>query len=127
MALIGVAAMAAGGPIGAVRGGGIERNRRSAYVGAGAGELVVGLLGYALAGQVDDGTPSRLVGMGAGMAVGAAVGAVWSASAQEKGDDGLLSYRNGHWRIAKPDVRIQPHLTTDRSSSVGVTLLSARH
>lgn len=124
MTLIGVAAMAAGGPIGAVRGAGIERNRRAAYIGAGFGELVGGLLGYALAGQLHDSTPSRLVGLGAGMAAGSAAGAVWVASAQG-GKKGLLRYRKGRWRVSTPDVRVRPGLATGRKPSVGVTVVSA--
>lgn len=125
MTLIGVAAMAAGGPFGAVRGAGIERNRRDVYVGAGAGELVVGLLGYALARRLHDSTPSRLIGLGTGMAVGSTAGAVWVALAQAE-DDGLFSYQNGRWQVSTPDVQVRPHLTTNRSPSMGVTVLTAR-
>jgi len=126
MTLIGVAAMAAGGPIGAVKGGGIERNRRDAYVGAGVGEFVGGILGLVLAGQIHDSTPSRLIGLGMGMAVGAAAGAVWVASAQKtQREDGLFSYQKGRWQLSAPDVQVRPHLTTNRLPSVGVTVISA--
>jgi hypothetical protein len=126
MTLIGVAAMAAGGPIGAVKGAGIERGRRDAYVGAGVGELVGGLLGLALAGQLHDSTPSRLIGLGAGMAAGSATGALWVAAAQKETDNGLFSYEKGRWEMSVPDVQVRPRLTTPRSPSVGVTVLSAQ-
>ena len=125
LVLAGFAAIAAGGPIGAVEGAGMERGRWDAYAGAGFGEFVAGVLGYALAGQLHDSTPSRLVGLGAGMAVGSATGAVWVASAQAE-DDGLFSYQNGRWQVSTPDVQVRPHLATPRSPSVGVTVVSAR-
>jgi hypothetical protein len=120
----GLAAFVVGGPIGAVEIGGIEERRRDAYVMAGFGELMVGALGIALAGQLHDSPTARLAGLGTGMVLGAAGGAYLVASKEEQ--DGLFSYRKGQWRTSVPDMRILLHSTIARSPSVGVTVVSAR-
>lgn len=119
---IGLAAVVMGGPVGAVELGGIEHRRRDAYVAAGFGEAIVGILGLVLAGQIHDSSAARLVGLGSGMVLGTAGGAFLVAS--QKRQDGLFSYQEGDWQIAPPDVRVRPNLTTDRSPSVGVALVS---
>lgn len=123
MGLIGVAAIVAGGPVGAVEIGGIER-RRDAYVAGGIGEFVFGVAGLVLAGHLHDSTPARLIGLGTGVAVGAAGGAYWVASRPEP--EGLFSYQDGRWQVGPPEVRVQPHFTTNRAPSVGVSLVSVQ-
>jgi hypothetical protein len=122
--IAGLAAIAAGGPIGAVEIGGIDRRRGDAYVTAGFGEFVLGVAGLALADRLHDSTTSRLVGLGTGVAVGAAGGAYWVAS--QSTSDGLFRYQDGRWQVGTPAVRVRPHLTTDRAPSVGVALVSAQ-
>jgi len=122
LVLAGFAAILAGGPVGAVEGGDIER-RRDAYVAAGVGEFVVGVAGYALATRLHGSTPSRLIGLGVGAALGAAGGAYWVASQEKR--EGLLSYQE-EWQITPPDVRVRPNLAKDRSPSVNVALVSVQ-
>jgi len=71
----GLVAIVMGGPVGAVEIGGIDRRRRDAYVTAGFGEAITGILGLALAGQIHDSSTVRLVGLGSGMVLGSAGGA----------------------------------------------------
>jgi hypothetical protein len=118
----GLVVVVMGGPIGAVDLGGIEHRRRDAYVMAGFGEAIAGMLGLALAGQLHDSRTSRLAGLGMGMALGAAGGAYLVASQERQ--DGLFSYQEGNWQLAPPDVHVRPNLTTDRSPSVGIALVS---
>jgi hypothetical protein len=120
---VGLVAVVMGGPIGAVEIGGIEHRRRDAYVAAGFGEAVAGMLGLALAGQIHDSSTARLVGLGSGMVLGAAGGA-YLVAVQET-QDGFLSYQDRRWQVAPPDVQVRPNLMTDRSPSVGVALVSA--
>jgi hypothetical protein len=124
LTLIGVAAIVAGGPIGAVEVGGIEQRRRDAYVGAGVGEVLFGAMGYLLARSLSDATVARVCGLGIGVAAGAGGGAYLMASRAER--DGLFNYKDGRWQMASPEVRVRPSLTTDRQPSVGVTLVAAR-
>ncbi len=123
MVMIGVGAIIAGGPIGAVEVGGIER-RRDAYAAAGIGEFVLGAVGFVLADRLHDSLSSRLIGLGAGVTMGAAAGAYWVASQPEP--EGLFSYRDGRWQVAPPDVQVDPNLATDRSPSVRVSLMSVQ-
>ena len=119
----GLLAIAAGGPIGAVEGGGIEKRRTDAYVVATIGEVVLGGLGYGLIRQLDGGTAGRLAGLGVGAALGAAAGTALVAS---QGLRGAVAYRNGSWHVAPPEVRVRPALASDRSPSIRVRLVSVR-
>ena len=119
----GLLAIAAGGPIGAVEGGGIEKRRTDAYVVATIGEVVLGGLGYGLVRQLGGGSAGRLAGLGAGAALGAAAGTALVAS---QGPRGAVAYRNGSWHVAPPEVRVRPALASDRSPSVRVMLVSVR-
>lgn len=121
--VIGLAAIVAGGPIGAVEIGGIAHRRRDAYASAGFGEAIVGMLGIALADQLHDSSTARLVGLSTGMVLGSAGGAYLVAS-REKKSNGLFSYRDGDWQVAPPNVRVRPHLMSSRTPSVGVALVS---
>lgn len=119
----GLLAIAAGGPIGAVEGGGIKERRADAYVVATIGEVVLGGLGYGLVRQLDGGTAGQLAGLGAGAALGAAAGTALVAS---QGPRGAVAYRDGSWRVAPPEVHVRPALASDRSPSIRVTLVSVR-
>jgi len=121
--LIGVAAIVAGGPVGAVEVGGIEHRRRDAYVAAGFGELIVGALGTVLAGELHDSRTARAVGLGTGMMLGSAGGAYLVAT--QPRSEGMFDYEAGHWQLGPPQVQVRPHLGTDRRPSVTVTLVSA--
>lgn len=124
-AMIGIASIVAGGPIGAVEGGRIERRKNDAYVGAAVGEFVFGVLGYVVANRLDENTFSRLVGLGTGAALGSATGAILVAS-QQKNKRGLFQKNEGHWTMAPPMVRLHPNLSTRHPPSVRVTLMSLR-
>jgi len=119
----GLFAVAAGGPIGAVAGAGIEERRAEAYVVATFGELLLGGIGYGLASQLHDSLPVQLVGLGLGTAFGAAGGAALVASEKTRG---AAAYRNGSWHLAPPEVRFRPALASNQSPSIRVTLVSVR-
>lgn len=119
----GLCALVAGGPIGAVEGAGIEDRRRDAYVVAGVGELVLGLLGYSLAGGLGEGTGVRLFGLATGAVFGSAAGASLLAS---KVDRGAVRYGDGTWEVALPEVEVRPRLGMDGSPAVNVTLMSVQ-
>ena len=125
LALLGVAAIVAGGPFGAVEMSGIERRRRGAYIGAGIGEFVFGVLGYVIANQLHRSISARLAGVGAGMALGSATGAVFGALHQ-RSQRGLLRHAEGEWSVASPTVQLRLHRSTRHPPSVGVTLMSVR-
>lgn len=120
---MGLVAIAAGGPVGAVAGAGLEKRRRDAYVVGGVGEVVLGGLGYGLVRQLDGNASARLVGLGVGAALGAAVGTALVASQAPRG---AVAYQNGSWTVAPPEVHVWPALTADRSPSIRVTLVSVR-
>jgi hypothetical protein len=119
----GLFAIAAGGPIGAVEGAGLEDRRTDAYVVATIGEVVLGGLGYGIMRQLDGGTSGQLAGLGVGAALGAAAGTALVASQRRQG---AVAYRNGSWRVAPPEVHVRPAFTADRSPSIRVTLVSVR-
>jgi len=119
----GLFAVAAGGPIGAVEGAGLEERRAEAYVVATFGELLLGGIGYGLASQLHDSLPVQLVGLGLGTAFGAAGGAALVASEEPRG---AVAYRNGAWQVAPPEVRLRPALTSNQSPLIRVTLVSVR-
>jgi hypothetical protein len=125
IALIGVAAIVGGAPFGAVRMGRIKDGRTGAYVLAGVGEFVVGALGYALANRIHESASSRLAGLGTGVVVGAAGGAL-VAPTQEEQSTGLVGYEAGEWSVSPPDVRVRPNVGRHRSLSATVSLLSLR-
>ena len=120
---VGLLAIAAGGPIGAVEGGGIEERRTDAYVVATIGEVVLGGLGYGVVRQLGGETAGQLAGLGVGAALGAAAGTALVASQETRG---AVAYRNGSWHVAPPDVRIRPALAPDRPPSIRVTVVSVR-
>jgi hypothetical protein len=124
MALIGVAAIVAGGPLGAVEIGGIEHRRRDAYAAAGFGEVLFGILGVALARTLYDGQTDQLVGLGGGVVLGSAGGAYLVAS--QPRSEGMFNYQKGEWQIGRPNVQVRPHLTTDRAPSVNISLVSVQ-
>jgi hypothetical protein len=121
--MVGLACIVAGAPVGAVEMGRIERRRTDAYVGAAVGQFVFGVLGYVAANRLDGSPSARLVGLGTGVAVGSASGAVLVAS-QQKNTRGLFQQNEGRWTVTPPTVRLHPNLSTRRSPSVRVTLLS---
>jgi len=120
---VGLFAIAAGGPIGAVEGAGLEDRRTDAYVVATIGEVVLGGLGYGLIHQLDGGPAGKLAGLGVGADLGAAVGTALVAS---QGRQGAVAYRNGAWRVAPPDIRVRPAFASSQSPSIRVTLVSVR-
>lgn len=126
LAMIGIVCVVAGGPVGAVELGGIERHRRDAYVGAVLGELVVGTLGYVLAREIHDSGGAKLAGVGTGVALGAAGGAVLLARSAEPEAPGVFRYEEGRWSVSIPDVRVRPRLTSPRPPALDVTMLSLR-
>ena len=119
----GLFAVAAGGPIGAVAGAGIEERRAEAYVVATFGELLLGGIGYGLASQLHDSLPVQLVGLGLGTAFGAAGGTALVASETTRG---VAAHRNGSWHVAPPEVRVRPACASGQSPSIRVTLVSVR-
>lgn len=123
--LIGIASIVAGGPLGAVHLGDIERRRTDAYVGAAVGEFVFGVLGYVAANRIRNTNSARLMGLGTGVAVGSAAGAVLVAS-QERKQKGALRWNEGTWSVGTPDLRVRSPLSSNRSPAVDVTLLSVR-
>lgn len=122
MGLIGVACILAGAPIGAVELGGIDQRRRAAYEGAGVGELVGGIVGYALARGLQGATTLRFVGVGAGVVFGTAGGALLRF--RQKKQEGAFSWRMGDWHVSLPSVRVQLPVASDRSAAVSVTVMS---
>lgn len=124
-AMIGIACVLGGAPFGAVRMGRIEQDRTGAYVLAGVGEFVVGALGYALAHRLHRSTPSRLVGVGSGVVVGAAGGVMIAASQREQ-SIALVGYESGEWNVSPPDVRMRSNLGAPQSPTMTVSLLSLR-
>jgi hypothetical protein len=120
---MGLLAIGAGGPIGAVEGSGLEERRTDAYVAATVGEVVLGGLGYGLVHELNGGTTGRLAGLGVGAALGAAAGIALVAS---QGAGGAVAYRNGTWHVAPPDIRIRPALASNQSPSIRITLVSAQ-
>jgi hypothetical protein len=124
--MIGIACIVAGGPVGAVALGGIERNRRAAYVGAGIGEVMIGVLGYVLAQGMHARLGVKLAGAGVGVAVGAAGGAILGARSADPASSGMLRYEDGAWTAAIPDIRMRPHLASARPPALNVTMLSLR-
>ncbi|PQJ34089.1 hypothetical protein BSZ35_05250 [Salinibacter sp. 10B] len=125
LALLGVAAILSGGPFGAVEMSGIDRNRRDAYIGAGIGEFVFGVIGYVIANQLHRGTSARLAGVGTGVVLGSATGAFFGALHQ-RSQRGLLRRAEGEWSVASPTVQLRLHRSTRHPPSVGVTLMSVR-
>lgn len=120
---LGLFAIAAGGPIGAVEGAGLEERRTDAYVVATIGEVVLGGLGCGLVRKLNGGTTGPLVGLGVGAALGAAGGA---GLVMAKGTQGAVAYRDGTWRIAPPNVQVRPSFAAGGALSVDVTLVSVR-
>ncbi|GEM_PF-5619283 len=120
---LGLLAIVAGGPIGAVEGGGIEERRTDAYVVATIGEVVLGGLGYGLVHELNGGTAGQLTGLGVGAALGSTVGTALVAS---QGTQSAVAYRNGTWQVAPPDIRVRPPVGPNGSPSVDVPLLSMR-
>jgi hypothetical protein len=62
--VIGAGAIVAGGPLGAVEIGGVERRRRDAYVMATVGEVLVGGAGYGAATGLNGSLETRLTALG---------------------------------------------------------------
>lgn len=124
--MIGIACIVAGGPVGAVELGGIEQHKRPAYVGAGMGEVLIGVLGYVLGQSVHDSAGARLAGAGAGVALGAAGGAVLGARSAEPASSGMVRYEDGAWTASIPDVQMRPRLASSRPPALDVTMLSLR-
>jgi len=122
--MIGIACIVAGGPVGAVELGGIERHKRPAYIGAGMGEVMIGVLGYVLAQSAHDSDEVTLVGAGAGVALGAAGGAVLGARSAGTGSNGMVRYEEGAWSASVPDVQMRPRLASARPPALDVTILS---
>lgn len=122
MGMVGLACVVAGAPIGAVELGGIERRRRDAYVAAAVGEFVGGVLGYLLADRMHGSTSSQLVGLGAGVTLGAASGAAFIPS--KKNQTGLFDYRSGTWNVSRPTAHARLPLSQVGSPAVGMTLVS---
>ena len=106
--MIGAGAIVAGGPLGAVEIGGVERRRRDAYV---------------MATELNGSLETRLTALGTGMALGAALST--ALVARRPADRGLVRYGSGRWNLGAPTVRVRPRGGAGRSSSVEVTLMTA--
>jgi hypothetical protein len=120
---MGLLAIGAGGPIGAVEGSGLEERRTDAYVAATVGEGVLGGLGYGLVHELNGGTAERLAGLGIGAALGAAAGTALVAS---QAAQGAVAYRDSTWHLAPSGIRVRPALASNQSPSIRVTLVSVR-
>lgn len=116
-------AFAAGGPIGAVEGAGIDRRKMDGYIVAGVGEFVVGGMGFGIGRLIHDSPTSRLAGLALGVTVGAAAGALLVASKERRS---AITYRSGFWHVSSPAIRVTPGFVPGASPRVSVDLVAVR-